>query len=168
MSAASNSGRSLATTLPLDERGPALPCSGSPRLGDARLVCAGRQLNLAVHSFKARHAAIAAVGSGGGIGIWAFLAAFAVTAAGYMGIPFTGTAAIGAAAVLASQGQLNIAAVLIVAAIGNEAGGLLGCQAGDRWAGSSWNTRCPPRRCGRRPPPRGRISARSGDAPPCH
>ncbi len=108
-------------------------------------MCAGRQLNLAVHSFKARvmHA-IAAAGSGGGIGIWAFLAAFAATAAGYMGIPFTGTAAIGAAAVLASQGQLNIAAVLIVAAIGNQAGGLLGFQVGDRWAGSSWNTRCPP------------------------
>lgn len=54
--------------------------------------------------------AIVAAGSGGGIGTWAFLAAFAVTAAGYMGIPFTGTAAIGAA-VLASQGQLKIAAV---------------------------------------------------------
>ena len=63
------------------------------------------------------------------------LAAFAATAAGYMGIPFTGTAAIGAAAVLASQGQLNIAAVLIVAAMGNEVGGLLGFQVGDRWAG---------------------------------
>ena len=59
-------------------------------------------------------------------GIWAYLVAFAATAAGYMGIPFTGTAAIGAAAVLASHGQLNIAAVLIVAALGNEAGGLLG------------------------------------------
>ena len=63
--------------------------------------------------------AIAAAGSGGGIGIWAFLAAFAATAAGYRGIPFTGTATIGAAAVLAIQGRLNIAAVLIVAAMGN-------------------------------------------------
>ena len=61
-----------------------------------------------------------------------------------MGIPFTGTPAIGAAAVLASQGQLNIAAVLIVAAIGNQAGGLLCFQVGDRWVGNSWNTRCPP------------------------
>ena len=87
--------------------------------------------------------AIAAAGSSGDIGTWACLAAFAVTTAGCTGIPFTGTAAIGAAAVLASQGQLNIGAVLIVAAIGNEAGGLLGCQVGDRWAGSSWNTRCP-------------------------
>ena len=88
--------------------------------------------------------AIAAAGSGGGIGTWAYLAAFAVTGAGYMGIPFTGTAAIGAAAVVASQGQLNIAAVPIVAALGNEAGGLLGFQVGDRWADSSWNSRCPP------------------------
>ena len=86
--------------------------------------------------------AIAAASSGGGIGIWAYLAAFAATAAGYMGIPFTGTAAIGTAAA-ASQGQLNIAAVLILAAIGNEAGGLLGFQVGDRPA-VSWNTRCPP------------------------
>jgi Bacterial regulatory proteins, luxR family len=52
------------------------------------------------------------------IGLWAYLAVFAATAAGYMGIRI-GTAAIGAAGVLASQGQLIITAVLIVAAIGN-------------------------------------------------
>ena len=50
-----------------------------------------------------------------------------------MGVPFRGTAAIGAAAVFASQGKLNIAAVLIVAVIGNEVGGLLGYKIGDRW-----------------------------------
>jgi membrane protein DedA with SNARE-associated domain len=61
-----------------------------------------------------------------------------------MGIPFIGTAAIGAAAVLASRGQLNITAVLIVAPIGNEVGGLLGFQIGDRWAGRFWNFRDPP------------------------
>ena len=55
--------------------------------------------------------AIAAATASGGIGTWAYLAAFAATAAGYMGIPLTGTAAIGTAAVLASQGQLNFAAV---------------------------------------------------------
>ena len=76
---------------------------------------------------------ITAASSSTGIGIWAYLAVFAATAAGYMGVPIIGTAAIGAAAVLASQGQLNIAAVLIVAAIGNEVGGLLGYQIGDRW-----------------------------------
>jgi hypothetical protein len=47
-----------------------------------------------------------------------------------MGIPFTGPAAIGAAAVLASQGQLNIVAVLTVAAKGNELA-LLGFQVGE-------------------------------------
>ena len=47
-----------------------------------------------------------------------------------MGIPFTGPPAIGAAAVLASQGQLNIVAVLTAAARGSELG-LLGFQAGD-------------------------------------
>ncbi len=73
--------------------------------------------------------------SSGGICTWAYLGAFAATAARYMGIHSSGRAAIGAAAVLASQGKLNIAAVLIVAAIGNQAGGLLGFQVGDRWAG---------------------------------
>ena len=76
---------------------------------------------------------IAAASSSSGTGIWAYLAVFAASAAGYMGIPLIGTAAIGAAAVLASQGQLNIAAVLIVAAVGSEVGGLLGFQIGDRW-----------------------------------
>ena len=56
--------------------------------------------------------------SSSGIGIWAYRAVFAATAAGYMGIPIIGTAAIGAAAVLSSQGQLIITAVLIVAVIG--------------------------------------------------
>ena len=45
-----------------------------------------------------------------------------------MGIPVTGPTAISGAAVLAGQGQLNIAAVLIVTAAGNEAGGLLSYQ----------------------------------------
>jgi membrane protein DedA with SNARE-associated domain len=66
-------------------------------------------------------------------GVWVYLAIFAATAAGYMGVPFIGTAAIGAAAGFASQGKLNIAAVLIVAVIGNEIGGLPGYKIGDRW-----------------------------------
>ncbi len=76
---------------------------------------------------------IAAASSSGGVGIRAYLAVFAATAAGYMGVPFVGAAAVCTAAVLASQGQLNIAAVFIVAAIGNEVGGLLGYKIGDRW-----------------------------------
>jgi membrane protein DedA with SNARE-associated domain len=50
-----------------------------------------------------------------------------------MGVPFIGTVAIGTAAVFASQGELNIAVVLIVAAAGNEIGGLLGYKIGDHW-----------------------------------
>jgi F0F1-type ATP synthase membrane subunit c/vacuolar-type H+-ATPase subunit K len=79
---------------------------------------AGRPLNLAFHSFEARHACNRAASSSSGIGLWAYLAVFAATAAGYMAIRI-GTAAIGAAAVLSSQGQLIITAVLIVAVIGN-------------------------------------------------
>ena len=75
----------------------------------------------------------AAGSSANGPGVWAYLAILAATAAGYMGVPFIGTAAIGAAAVFASQEKLNIAAVLIVAVIGNEIGGLLGYRIGDRW-----------------------------------
>ena len=75
----------------------------------------------------------AAGSSANGPGVWAYLAILAATAAGYMGVPFIGTAAIGAAAVFASQGKLNIAVVLIVAVIGNEIGGLLGYRIGDRW-----------------------------------
>lgn len=79
------------------------------------------------------HVLAAAGSSANGPGVWAYLAILAATAAGYMGVPFIGTAAIGAAAVFASQGKLNIAAVLIVAVIGNEVGGLLGYKIGDRW-----------------------------------
>ena len=79
------------------------------------------------------HVLAAAGSSADSPGVWAYLAILAATAAGYMGVPFIGTAAIGAAAVFASQGKLNIAAVLIVAVIGNEVGGLLGYKIGDRW-----------------------------------
>src|SRR5215469_9450090 len=79
------------------------------------------------------HVLAAADGSADGPGIWAYLAILAATAAGYMGVPVIGTAVIGAAAVFASQGKLNIAAVLIVAAIGCEVGGLGGFRIGYRW-----------------------------------
>jgi membrane protein DedA with SNARE-associated domain len=56
---------------------------------------------------------LAAASSSSALGVWAYLAVFAAAAFGYMGIPFIGAAAIGFAAVLASQGRLNIAAVLL-------------------------------------------------------
>ena len=51
----------------------------------------------------------------------------------FAGIPGIGTAVVGWAAVLASQGKLDIVAVLVVAAMGAEVGGLAGYSIGDRW-----------------------------------
>src|SRR5215467_2574515 len=76
---------------------------------------------------------LAAAAPAGALGLWAYLVLFIAAAAGYMGIPVIGTAVIGTAAVLASQGKLNIAAVLIVAALGCEVGGLGGFRIGYRW-----------------------------------
>jgi membrane protein DedA with SNARE-associated domain len=74
--------------------------------------------------------ALAAAGPHSAAGGWAYLVLFAAAAAGYMGIPVIATAVIGSAAALASQGRLNIAAVLIVASIGCEVGGLGGYRYG--------------------------------------
>lgn len=76
---------------------------------------------------------LAAAGPVGALGVWAYLAVFAAAAAGYMGVPVIGTAVVSFAAVLASQGQLNIAAVLVVAAVGCEVGGIGGFKIGDHW-----------------------------------
>jgi membrane-associated protein len=64
---------------------------------------------------------------------WAYLAVFALMALSFAGIPALGAAVVGWAAVVASQGKLNIAVVLIVATLGAEAGGLAGYSIGDRW-----------------------------------
>jgi membrane-associated protein len=76
---------------------------------------------------------LAAAGTPEALGAGAYLVLFAAAAAGYMGVPVIGTAVIGAAAAFASQGKLNIAAVLIVAALGCEVGGLGGFRIGYRW-----------------------------------
>ncbi len=76
---------------------------------------------------------IAAASSAAQYGAWAYLVVFALMTLSFAGIPAVGTAVVGWAAVLASQGKLNIVAVLIVAAIGAEAGGLAGYSIGDRW-----------------------------------
>src|SRR6516162_7536372 len=76
---------------------------------------------------------LAAAGTPEALGVWAYFVLFAAAAAGYMGVPVIGTVVIGAAAAFASQGQLNIAAVLIVAALGCEVGGLGGFRIGYRW-----------------------------------
>jgi membrane protein DedA with SNARE-associated domain len=51
----------------------------------------------------------------------------------FAGIPAIGALVVGWASVLASQGRLNIVAVLIVALIGAEVGGLVGYAIGARW-----------------------------------
>jgi len=76
---------------------------------------------------------LAAAGPPDAVGAWAYLVLFFAAAAGYMGVPVIGSAVIGFAAVLASQGRLNIVAVLIVAAIGCEVGGLGGFRIGFHW-----------------------------------
>ena len=66
-------------------------------------------------------------------GAGAYLVVFVLMALSFAGIPAIGGAVVGWAAVLASQGKLNIVAVLIVAALGAEAGGLAGYAIGARW-----------------------------------
>jgi membrane protein DedA with SNARE-associated domain len=76
---------------------------------------------------------IAAAPSAAQYGVGAYLVIFALMALSFAGIPAIGAAVVGWAAVLASQGKLNIVLVLIVAALGAEAGGLVGYSVGERW-----------------------------------
>jgi membrane protein DedA with SNARE-associated domain len=66
-------------------------------------------------------------------GAGAYLAVFLLMTLAFIGLPAVGPAVVGWAAVLASQGKLNIVLVLIVAALGAEAGGLIGYAIGARW-----------------------------------
>jgi membrane protein DedA with SNARE-associated domain len=64
---------------------------------------------------------------------WQYLLLFLAVAASWAGVPFIGTAALGAAAVAASQRRLDLAAVIVVSVIAGEAGGLGGYAIGRRW-----------------------------------
>ena len=64
---------------------------------------------------------------------WQYLLLFVAVAASWAGVPFIGATALGAAAVAASQGRLNLAVVVGVATVAGEAGGLIGYAVGDRW-----------------------------------
>jgi membrane protein DedA with SNARE-associated domain len=64
---------------------------------------------------------------------WQYLLLFLAVAASWAGVPAIGTAALGAAAVAASQERLDLAAVIVLAAIAGEAGGLGGYAIGRRW-----------------------------------
>ena len=66
-------------------------------------------------------------------GLWPYLVVFALVAIGWAGIPAIGGAVIAGAAVLASEGHLNFAGVLVASLLGTEAGGLAGYAIGVRW-----------------------------------
>jgi membrane protein DedA with SNARE-associated domain len=72
-------------------------------------------------------------------GLWAYLAVFVLVAIGWAGIPAIGGAVIAGAAVLASQGQLNFAGVLVASLLGTEAGGLAGYAIGIHWGRALMN-----------------------------
>ena len=58
---------------------------------------------------------------------------FVLVVLGGAGVPMVGTAAVTAAAILASQGTLSIDDVVAVACAGAVLGGLLGYEGGRRW-----------------------------------
>jgi membrane protein DedA with SNARE-associated domain len=64
---------------------------------------------------------------------WQYLLLFLAVAASWAGVPFIGTPAHGAAAVAASQEKLDLAAVIVVAVLAGEAGGLGGYAIGRHW-----------------------------------
>jgi membrane protein DedA with SNARE-associated domain len=64
---------------------------------------------------------------------WQYLLLFLAVAASWTGVPAIGTAALGAAAVAASQEKLDLAAVIVVAVVAGEIGGLGGYAIGRRW-----------------------------------
>lgn len=66
-------------------------------------------------------------------GLWQYAVIFVLVAVGWAGVPAIGGAVIAGAAVLASQGSLDIAGVLVAAVLGTEAGGLVGYFVGLRW-----------------------------------
>ncbi|HEY6316874.1 MAG TPA: DedA family protein [Acidimicrobiia bacterium] len=64
---------------------------------------------------------------------WQYLVVLLAVAASWSGIPFLGATAAGAAGVAASQGHLQLAAVVIVILLGGQIGGLIGYHIGFRW-----------------------------------
>jgi membrane protein DedA with SNARE-associated domain len=64
---------------------------------------------------------------------WHYALLFVAVAASWAGVPFVGAAVAGTAGVAASQGQLDLAAVIVVATVAGEVGGLIGYDIGFRW-----------------------------------
>lgn len=64
---------------------------------------------------------------------WHYLVLFVAVAASWAGVPLVGATVAGAAGIAASQGTLDLAAVIIVATGAGELGGLIGYDIGFRW-----------------------------------
>ena len=64
---------------------------------------------------------------------WQYVLLFLAVAASWAGVPVIGTAGLGAAAVAASQQKLQLTAVIVVAVVAGEVGGLGGYVIGRRW-----------------------------------
>src|SRR5690242_17828620 len=90
------------------------------------------------------------VTAGLGSAWWQYLLLFLAVAASWAGVPLIGTAALGAAAVAASQRRLDLPAVIVVSVVAGEAGGLGGYAIGRRWGGGCWSVRAGTRAAGRR------------------
>jgi membrane protein DedA with SNARE-associated domain len=64
---------------------------------------------------------------------WHYLVLFVAVALSWAGVPIIGATVAGAAGIAASQGTLDLAAVVIVATAAGELGGLIGYDIGFRW-----------------------------------
>ena len=79
---------------------------------------------------------------------WEYVLLFLAVVASWAGVPVIGSAAVAAAAVGASQGNLNLYWVVAVSVVGGELGGLLGYCIGHHW-GDQLLTRPGKRQAGR-------------------
>src|SRR5262249_17836706 len=86
-------------------------------------------LRRCVHATRGNPRMVAGLGSVW----WQYLLLLLAVAASWAGVPVIGTAALGVAAVAASQGKLDLAAVIVVSVGAGEAGGLGGYAIGRRW-----------------------------------
>src|SRR5579862_9776474 len=115
---------------------PAVTChrsTGPDRLHHPARMTLPPPLRRPPPGYGSHMSALAAEGGATALGAWAYLVILAAAAASYLGVPLVGTAIIGLAGTLASDGRLNLAGVLVAALIGCELGGLAGYEIGTRW-----------------------------------
>ena len=90
----------------------------------------------------------ASMAPSGGSNLWEYIVLFLAVMASWAGVPAVGSAAVAAAAVGASQGNLSLAVVIVISVIGGEVGGLFGYSIGHHW-GSQLLARPGKRQAGR-------------------